>query len=105
MQFFVIDLTYKASLDLIDKYLDKHRAFLDTFYESGNFLLSGRKIPRNGGLILACFQNREEALAAVKKDPFFSLGIASYQIVAFQPTKMIAPWETAVREQLSGIPN
>ena len=50
---FVIELTYKASLAEIDASMAAHVKFLKKYYAAGNFLVSGRKIPRDGGIILA----------------------------------------------------
>ena len=55
---FVIELTYKASLAEIDASMAAHVRFLKKYYASGNFLVSGRKIPRDGGIILAVGKDR-----------------------------------------------
>ena len=44
---FVIELIYKAALDEIDAHMGAHMKFLRKYYASGNFLVSGRKIPRD----------------------------------------------------------
>ncbi len=49
---FIIQLSYKVSLDQVDKYIDSHIEYLNNEYEVGNFILSGRKAPRNGGAII-----------------------------------------------------
>ena len=48
---FVIELTYKVSLSRIDAQMGAHVAFLKKYYASGNFLVSGRQIPREGGIV------------------------------------------------------
>ena len=50
---FVIELVYKAPLAAIDAQMKPHVAFLNKYYALGHFLVSGRKIPRDGGIILA----------------------------------------------------
>src|SRR5216683_189030 len=50
---FVIELTYKADLAEIDAHMAAHVIFLKKYYAAGNFLVSGRKVPRDGGIILA----------------------------------------------------
>ena len=50
---FVIELTYKVDLAEIDARMAAHVIFLKKYYASGNFLVSGRKVPRDGGIILA----------------------------------------------------
>ena len=50
---FVIELIYKAPLAEIDVHMPAHVRFLQKHYASGHFVVSGRKIPRDGGIILA----------------------------------------------------
>ena len=47
---FVIELVYRAPLAEIDKHMPEHVRFLKKYYPSGQFLVSGRKIPRDGGI-------------------------------------------------------
>lgn len=49
---FILILTYKKALNKVDKYLDVHKEYLDKFYETGDFIASGRQNPRIGGVIL-----------------------------------------------------
>ena len=44
---FVIELIYKAPLKEIDAHMRAHVTFLNRYYASGHFLVSGRKIPRD----------------------------------------------------------
>ena len=55
---FVIELTYKADLGAIDAHMAAHMKFLKKYYTSGHFLMSGRKVPRDGGIILAVGESR-----------------------------------------------
>jgi len=57
---FVIELTYKAPLKNIDASLPAHMKFVKKYYALGHFLISGRKIPREGGIILAVGDSREQ---------------------------------------------
>lgn len=83
---FIIQLTYNRSLAEVDQLLDDHKLFLEKYYAEGIFLLSGRKNPRTGGIILA----RAESIAIVEKiiaeDPFNRHGLADYTITEFLPT-------------------
>jgi uncharacterized protein YciI len=67
---FVIELTYKADLSEIDAHMTAHVAFLKKYYAAGNFLVSGRKIPRDGGIILAVGKSRRQIEAIAEEDPF-----------------------------------
>ena len=57
---FVIELVYKADLSAIDAHMAAHVTFLKKHYASGHFVVSGRKIPRDGGIILAVGRSRQE---------------------------------------------
>jgi uncharacterized protein YciI len=81
---FVIELVYKADLSEIDRHMAAHVAFLKKYYASGNFLVSGRKIPRDGGIILAVGKNREQIEAIIREDPFHALGLADFRIIQFR---------------------
>src|SRR5882672_5710622 len=72
---FVIELTYKVDLAEIDAHMAAHVAFLKKYYASGNFLVSGRKIPRDGGIILAVAKSRERIEAIILEDPFHERGL------------------------------
>ena len=90
---FVIELTYTAPLDRVDALLAEHSAWLDEHYAAGLFLASGRKIPRDGGLILTGPADRATVEAAVAGDPFRQAGIAEHRIVEFRPTRTVPDLE------------
>ena len=87
MPMFVIELIYKAPLTAIDANMADHVAFLDTCYESGHFLVSGRKIPRDGGIIIAVGESRQQIEAIVREDPFCARGLAEFRIVEFRASQ------------------
>jgi uncharacterized protein YciI len=84
---FVIELIYKASLEDIDAHMAAHVRFLNQYYAAGNFLVSGRKIPREGGIILSVGKNREEIEAIVRDDPFHKHGLADFRIIEFRASQ------------------
>jgi uncharacterized protein YciI len=81
---FVIELVYTASPARIDARMSAHVRFLQKYYAAGNFLVSGRKIPRDGGIILAVGANRQEIEAIVAEDPFVRDGLADARIIEFR---------------------
>jgi uncharacterized protein YciI len=95
---FVISLTYTAPLEEVDFHLAAHREFLSAQYERGAFLMSGRKVPREGGIIIARAGSRAEVEELVRRDPFHRAGVARYDITEFVPT-MTADTLAALREQ------
>lgn len=84
---FIINLTYKVSLDQVDTMLEDHVEYLNEQYEAGYFLASGRKNPRNGGVILAKVESRQFVEEIIKKDPFHKHDLADYELIEFQPSK------------------
>ena len=61
-----------------------HMAFLRKHYASGHFVMSGRKIPRDGGIIMAVGASREEIEAIAAEDPFCTHGLADFRIIEFR---------------------
>jgi uncharacterized protein YciI len=84
---FVIELTYKVDLAQIDAAMRAHVAYLKKYYASGHFLVSGRKIPRDGGVILAVGASREEIERIVREDPFCERGLADFRIIEFRASQ------------------
>jgi uncharacterized protein YciI len=84
---FVIELTYTAGLGEIDAHMAAHVGFLKKYYAAGNFLVSGRKIPRDGGIILAVGKGRSEIEAIVQEDPFYVHGLADFRIIEFRASQ------------------
>ena len=80
----IIELIYQAELAEIDASMRPHMAYVKKHYAAGTFLMSGRKVPREGGIILALGQSREEVEAIVKEDPFVARGLAEFRIIEFR---------------------
>jgi uncharacterized protein YciI len=64
-----------------------HRAYLDEGYNSGILLVSGRKNPITGGIIIGKFSSADEANAFMSKDPFIINKVAEYSLTEFSPVK------------------
>ena len=84
---FVIELIYKAALTEIDAHMAAHVKFLKKYYAAGHFLVSGRKIPRDGGIILAVGKDRKQIEAIVAEDPFHERGLADFRIIEFRDSQ------------------
>ncbi|MFI6934789.1 YciI family protein [Streptomyces sp. NPDC050287] len=96
---FVLELTHTAPLDAVDALLDAHVAWLDQHFEKGVFLAAGPKNPRDGGIILAAVEGREQAEEIAAGDPFSTGGVCTYRITEFAATKT-APALDGYRETL-----
>ncbi|MGE0548286.1 MAG: YciI family protein [Kofleriaceae bacterium] len=85
---FIIELTYVAPLDQIDAAMTRHMAFLDRHYAAGTFLISGRKLPRDGGIIVATATDRAQLEAIARDDPFVAEGLATARIIEFRASQL-----------------
>jgi uncharacterized protein YciI len=87
---FVIELTYKAALAQIDAHMTEHVKFLKKHYAAGTFIVSGRKIPRDGGIIIAVGDSREQIESIIKEDPFSKFGLADFRVIEFRASQRAA---------------
>lgn len=67
--------------------MKEHMAFLNTCYREGLFIVSGRKIPRTGGIILAQASSKEALEALMRNDPFVAHGLAEFSIIEFRASQ------------------
>lgn len=84
---FLIELTYKKELKFVDEFLKEHVEFLDRNYGKGNLIFSGRKNPRDGGILLSGLETRDLVEAMIAEDPFHREGVAEFRIIEFTPSK------------------
>jgi len=84
---FIIELIYKAPLEDIDAHMRAHMSFLKKHYTSGHFLVSGRKVPRDGGIIVAVGKDRAEIEAIAGQDPFCQKGLADFRVIEFRASQ------------------
>lgn len=82
---FLILLNYKKSLEVVDKFLPEHLKFLDEKYAKNIFIITGRRKPRTGGVILAHNTSKAELMYLIQQDPFYIHEIADYDIIEFDP--------------------
>lgn len=87
---FIISLTYKVQLSQVEKYLNEHKAFLKKYYDNGLFVMSGAKVPREGGIIIASVLNKAILEEVIQEDPFNIHGISDYEIFEFKPSLCMA---------------
>lgn len=86
---FIVSLTYVKKLSDVESHLPDHVAYLERYYEQGIFLMSGRKEPRVGGVIVMQADSRKQVEGIISEDPFNQAGIADYEIIEFIPTKTV----------------
>jgi uncharacterized protein YciI len=84
---FLLLLTYVKPLAEVDALMRKHVAWLDEHYAAGRFLVSGRRIPRTGGVIIARGEDRAEIEALAATDPFVRGGVATCEVIEFRASQ------------------
>jgi len=84
---FIVSLSYKKDISEVEKFIEAHIQFLNTYYADKKIIFSGRKNPRTGGVILVRNVNKETLTDIIKQDPFYQNEIADYDITEVIPTK------------------
>lgn len=89
---FVISLHYTAPLAAVDAAMRAHVAFLERHRTEGRFIAWGRKVPRTGGIILACGEERAAIERIMQEDPFVARGLAEVEVTEFaaKPASVVA---------------
>ncbi len=85
MSWFVVSLHYIAPLPDVDAAMPAHVAFLEQHRRAGVFIAWGRKVPRSGGIILACGESRVAIERLMQDDPFVARRLAEVEVTEFLP--------------------
>lgn len=84
---FLIKITYTKPLDIIEKHIAAHRAFLEEGYQRDYFVVSGPQNPRVGGIIISQLKDRKQLETIINHDPYRLHEVADYEIIEFEPVK------------------
>ena len=84
---FVLLLNYTKPLGEVDALMRRHMAWLNGHYREGRFVVSGRQVPRAGGVILARGDDREEIERIAASDPFVAGGAATVEVIQFRASQ------------------
>jgi uncharacterized protein YciI len=90
---FVLLLTYTKPLDDVDALMREHVKWLRRHYAAGRFVVSGRRIPRTGGVILARGDDRAEIEEIAASDPFVTGGVATCEVIQFRASQTALGFE------------
>lgn len=85
MKNFLIILTYKVELAIVEQHTDAHREYLRTLYGSKDLLMSGPFVPRTAGVLWAQAMDRSRIDEMIAADPFNREGVANYEVHEFKP--------------------
>lgn len=80
---FIINLEYIVPLEELDEHMDSHVAYLKKYYAADVFIVSGRKVPRTGGVIIAQAKSKELLEMIIAEDPFHQHKLAKFTITEF----------------------
>ena len=80
---FIVTIEYKVDFSIVEPHLPAHLEYVDRYYQSGHFLISGRKVPRTGGVILVQADCHEQMQTIIEEDPFFQADVAHFEIIEF----------------------
>ena len=67
--------------------MKEHMVFIRKYYESGHFVASGRKAPRDGGIILGRRCQQAADGSNDEEDPFYGHGLIEFRIAEFVPNQ------------------
>jgi uncharacterized protein YciI len=82
---FIIEVTYIKPIEEVDQHLAAHRAYLAELRDAGKLIVSGRKNPPTGGIIIARAENLEAAQQMIEADPFYKAQVAKFDVTEFGP--------------------
>jgi uncharacterized protein YciI len=89
---YVVSLTYRVPQDIVDFHNDAHIAWLQKAFDDGVFIAAGRKVPRTGGMLLSR-SDRPTLDACLKQDPFYTNGVADFDVVEFHAARVAPGFE------------
>jgi uncharacterized protein YciI len=84
---FVLLLSYIKPIEEVDALMREHVGWLSKQYAAGRFVVSGRQIPRTGGVIVARGDDRKEMEDIAASDPFVTGGMATVEVVHFRASQ------------------
>ncbi|MDI7196453.1 YciI family protein [Leptospira santarosai] len=87
MKQFIVVLRYLVPIETVDRYVIAHREYLSKGYEQKTLLASGPQEPRTGGIFIARAKSRKDMEEFCRQDPFYTNGVAEYQILEWNPVK------------------
>ena len=80
---FIINLNYIVPLEELDQHMAAHVKYLNKYYKADVFIMSGRKVPRTGGIIIAQADSKEILEKIIAEDPFHKHKLAEFEITEF----------------------
>ncbi|WDE11844.1 YciI family protein [Thalassomonas haliotis] len=82
---FLINMTFVKELSEVDLFTADHRDYMAKQYETGKMLFGGRKVPREGGIIVSKHDSLHDLMQVMENDPFIINKVATFDVVEFEP--------------------
>jgi uncharacterized protein YciI len=104
MRMFVLISRFQQPLEEINRHLAPHSEWVERHYASGRFLVSGRRTPPVGGVIVARAASEEEIQDVLAADPLQQLGLVVYEVFSFDAAefpKRSSAYETFASQPVS----
>ena len=83
MTLFLVLIRYTRPPGELDRLRPAHREFLRRHYDAGRLIVSGPRVDRTGGVVLACGGSAGEVAAWFADDPYASASAAVHEVVEF----------------------
>ncbi|MHB1285610.1 MAG: YciI family protein [Leptospirales bacterium] len=87
---FTVVIQYLRPIEEVNKVVEEHRAYLDVILQQGTLLAAGPMVPRTGGILWMKAKSKSEIEGIVQKDPYYMTGVASFQILEFEPKRLVS---------------
>jgi uncharacterized protein YciI len=94
---FVLLLSYIKPIEEVDALMREHVAWLSKQYEAGRFVVSGGRIPRTGGVVVARGDDHKEIEDIAASDPFVTGGVATVEVIHFRASQTADGFDALVR--------
>lgn len=74
---------YVRPIEEVDALRPKHLEFLGKGFDEGRYLLAGRGVPPEGGVVIARSNDEAEVAELTARDPYVTGGVAEYELIRF----------------------
>lgn len=93
---FIISFNFIKSIEEVNNFTEAHRQYVSEQYKNEKFIIGGPKVPRNGGIVIANCNSKEEVCEILDKDPLVMEKVAEYSITEFNPLMSVANLDSYV---------
>lgn len=80
---YLISITYTQPLAAVERVLEAHRQYLREAPLASRIVMTGRRRPATGGLVMLRADSLAEVEAFVRADPYHTENVAAFDIVEF----------------------